>query len=437
MAVNPAFPRSVLRVTLAVALLVTAAYAFRGRLLGLVFGPSEPPRSQAALETNDVARQLLSVVAEGLEAPWEIAFLPHGELLVTERPGRLVRIRPGEPAAQRRVYPVEGVRAVGEGGLMGLALHPRFEENRWIYLCLTTGAPGGGLQNRVVRYRLGDGDLGEPTVIVDGIPGARFHDGCRLAFGADSYLYVTTGDATDPARAQDTISLAGKILRVTDDGRPAPGNPFGNPVYSYGHRNPQGLAWDDRGRLWSTEHGRSGMRSGLDELNLIEKGKNYGWPAIEGDEAQPGMVPPVLHSGPHYTWAPAGMAYWSGSLFFGGLRGEALYEARIAGEGTGENQALAGQSAQPARPGAQPKPGPPRRGGTPAGPGARAAGSEAQRVRVELRVHFHGDYGRIRAVQIGPDGFLYFATSNRDGRGRPRDGDDRIVRVNPRVFRAP
>jgi glucose/arabinose dehydrogenase len=324
------------------------------------------------------------IVAGNLQIPWEIAFLPDGDLLVTERPGMLKRI-----GKERRVYAIEGVRHIGEGGLLGIALHPRFLENRWIYLYFTT-AVGNGLKNRVERYRLEDDRLSEKKIIIDNIPGAAYHDGGRIAFGPDNFLYITTGDAGNRELAQNTDSLAGKILRLADDGSIPPNNQFGNAVYSYGHRNSQGLAWDDKGRLWATEHGRSGILSGLDELNLIERGKNYGWPVIQRDEKREGMESPVIQSGPDETWAPAGIAFLNNSLFFGGLRGESLYEAKIIGE-----------------------------------------------KQVSIRSHFRSEFGRIRAVVLGPDGFLYIATSNTDGRGEPKANDDKIIRLNPLIFREP
>jgi len=370
-----------IRILVAVALLAGAAYAFRGQLIGLLFSlrTESPPAEFAGLSLAQAGGEIVEVVAEGLEVPWEIRFLPSGDMLVSERPGRLVRIADD----RRTVFDVPDVRQVGEGGLMGLALHPQFGDNGLIYVCFTSQSQAG-LENRIERYRLGSDGLGQRRVILDGIPGASYHDGCRLEFGPDGLLYATTGDAGEPDRAQDRTSLAGKILRLTPEGQLPADNPFGTPVYSYGHRNPQGLTWDDDGRLWATEHGRSGLQSGLDELNRIDPGRNYGWPLIQGGQTRSDMVPPVLHSGPSYTWAPAGAAYSAGSVFFGGLRGEALYEAEIV------------------------RPGSP-----------------------QLRVHFHGDFGRIRAVRLGPDGMLYFGTSNRDGRGRPRRSDDRILRVDP------
>ena len=219
-------------------------------------------------------------------------------------------------------------------------------------------------------------------VIVDRIPGAANHNGGRIKFGQDRLLYIATGDAQEPSRAQDTNSLAGKILRVTDAGQPAAGNSFNNAVYSYGHRNVQGLAWDQNGTLWATEHGRSGALSGLDELNLIVLGKNYGWPEIAGDETRVGMEAPVKHSGATVTWAPAGAAFWQEKLYFGGLRGQALYEAVIS-----RNKVTA------------------------------------------LNELLKGELGRIREVITGPDGGLYITTSNRDGRGQPQETDDRIIRL--------
>lgn len=382
--------KRLLRLALVVLVGVVLGYALRGPIIRTFMGSSEPRDMARGIEL-DAAGEALEVVATGLEVPWELAFLPGGDLLVTERPGRLVRLTPDGQGRLRvaATHPVEHVLHRGEAGLMGLALHPRFRETRWIYLCFTTEVTGP-VTNRVMRYRLGPEGLTEATGILTGMPGASFHDGCRIAFGPDDFLYVTMGDAGASSNAQDLSSPSGKIHRVAEDGSVPDDNPHGTTVWSWGHRNPQGLAWDDRGRLWSTEHGPSGFESGLDELNLIEKGANYGWPSIRGAERRNGMRTPVAHASPESTWAPAGVAFLEGSLFFGGLRGEALYQARIV-EGDDEPD-------------------------------------------VELTAHLWGELGRIRAVAAGPDGALWLATSNRDGRGRAREGDDRIVRLEPGLF---
>ncbi len=320
------------------------------------------------------------IVATNLKIPWDIAFLPDGALLVTERPGNLVYL--GNEKKKIRIE----TSHIGEGGLLGLTLHPDFQKNHWIYL-YNTYDQSGKTFNRIERYRYENGVITDQKIIIRDIPGSKYHDGGRMAFGPDGYLYITTGDAEQENLAQDLKSLAGKILRIKDDGSLPLDNPFGNAIYSYGHRNPQGLTWDDKGRLWSTEHGPSGVLvNGQDELNLIEKGQNYGWPVIMGDETASGMKSPVLQSGSD-TWAPASALYWDGSIFFGGLRGAALYEAKV-------NQ-----------------------------------------DSVELEEHFKGIFGRIRTVVIGPDGYFYLTTSNDDGRGEPKVGDDKIIKLDPRIFR--
>ncbi len=327
----------------------------------------------------------VTVVADNLRIPWGIAFLPGGDILVTERPGDLLRL--GDEEQKRQ--PVAGVRHVGEGGLLGIALHPEFQQNRWIYLYLTTEKESG-LINRVERYRLRNNELTARTVIIEDIPGASYHDGGRIAFGPNNKLYVTTGDAGSSNRAQQKDSLAGKILRLNPDGSIPEGNPFGTPVYSWGHRNAQGLAWDDAGRLWATEHGRSGVRSGFDEINRIVKGENYGWPIIQGSETHSGMRSPVLQSGPTTTWAPAGAATVEDRLFFAGLRGKTLYEIPV---------------------------------------------SRSDSTDISLTEHLNDRFGRLRAVERGPDGALYITTSNTDGRGRPRQNDDKILKVAPSLLK--
>jgi glucose/arabinose dehydrogenase len=236
----------------------------------------------------------------------------------------------------------------------------------------------GKLTNKVARYVLNNLSMALDRVVIDGIPGAGNHDGGRIKFGPDGKLYITTGDATVMQNAQDLASLSGKILRLNDDGSIPQDNPFTNsPVYSYGHRNPEGLAWDGQGRLWETEHGSSAT----DEINLIQAGGNYGWPVIRGDQTATGMIAPVVQSG-NVTWAPSGAVILEHWLYFAGLNGQSLFRIDIDNPG------------QPER-------------------------------------FFEQEFGRLRAVELGPDGRLYILTSNRDGRGSPTMDDDRIFSVDP------
>lgn len=323
--------------------------------------------------------ELISTAVQNLQTPWEITFLPDGRLLITERSGSLVLI----DADSERI-PIVGVLEQGESGLLGLALHPEFDQNGLLYLYMSyQGA--GSLLNRVERYQFDGKVLSDRMVIIDQIPGDVNHDGGRIEFGPDGLLYITTGDASYGPNAQDINSLAGKILRLHDDGTIPADNPFGNAVYSYGHRNPQGLAWDEQGQLWSTEHGPSGLGSGYDELNLIEIGGNYGWPDIQGDQTRVGMISPRLQSGGNETWAPGDLEIVDGVAYFTGLRGSTLYSVPL------------------------------------------------NDIRPEtLQRHFASEYGRLRALRLGSDGLLYVGTSNRDGRGSIRAGDDKIFRIDPK-----
>lgn len=318
-------------------------------------------------------------VATGLDTPWTIAFLPTGEMIVSERKGTIKVF-----GAQPRTLTIPNVVESGESGLTGLALHPSFSSNQFLYAYFTTKSNGRNV-NRVVRYRFDGTSLLEPVTIVDAIPSGQSHNGGQIAFGPDGKLYICTGDSGTSGLAQNKASLGGKILRVNDDGSIPQGNPFGTAVYTYGHRNPQGIVWDDRRRLWATEHGRSGLSTGYDEINLIVKGRNYGWPTIQGSATKEGMVAPVAQSGSVTTWAPAGIAFRDGSLYFAGLRGQAMYVMPIDTEG------------EPST----------------------------------IRALFKEEYGRLRAVAVGPDGAIYFSTSNKDGRGTAKAGDDRIVRWMP------
>lgn len=348
---------------------------------GVIFfysnGKPSIPSVNKSLQTEQLSREnseAVSVIAEGLDTPWAIAFLPDWSMLVTEKAGRVRLVDQNGKLNQTPVAELSSVKEIGEGGLLGIALHPDFGSNNLVYFYYTYSGSGENTQNRVVAMVYKDKKLTGEKIIVDNIPGATNHNGGRIKFGPDGNLYIGTGDAQEPSRAQDKQSLAGKILRVGDDGQAA--------VFSWGHRNVQGLAWDDTGSLWATEHGRSGIQSGLDELNLIEEGKNYGWPEIQGDETRDGMETAKRNSG-STTWAPSGMAYVGSSLFFSGLRGQALYEAVIE-----DNQV------------------------------------------VDFHEHLSGQSGRIREVIVGPDKMLYITTSNRDGRGNPVSNDDKIIKLD-------
>lgn len=367
-------------IALAFILLAVGIYVFTSAKKDLASQSKQTPSSASSSNFDSIPKE--TIIASGLDTPWSIAFLPNGNMLITERPGRVRLIRNNELLPQP-VATLSQVREIGEGGLLGITLHPNFEKNNFVYLYYTYNSAGDNTFNRVVRMIYKDGILTNEEIIVDAIPGATNHNGGRIAFGPDNYLYITTGDAQEPSLAQDKNSLAGKILRVTDTGEIAPGNPFNNRTYSYGHRNSQGITWDSEGNMWATEHGRSGVQSGLDELNLIEKGVNYGWPQIQGDEAKQGMETAKANSG-STTWAPAGITFLNNSLYFSGLRGRSIYLAPISGT-----------------------------------------------LVTEIKQTVNGEYGRIREVLKGPDNMLYISTSNRDGRGIPSSDDDKIIRFNP------
>lgn len=338
-------------------------------------------------QDDEISKQdvpLVSIVAQGLEVPWALAFLPEGGMLVTEREGSVRLVNGDGELLPDPVAEIQSVKQIGEGGLHGITLHPDYPRKKFVYLYYTYSGSENETLNRVVRFFFDGKNLTDQRVIVDGIPGASNHDGGRIKFGPDGMLYITTGDAQNPSLAQNTGSLAGKILRVTDSGDPAPGNPFANRVYSYGHRNPQGIVWDAQGNLWSTEHGPSGIWPNCcqDEFNSIEIAKNYGWPDSVGDKVNDGTIAPILHSG-RDIWAPAGLAYLNGKYYFTGLRGSALYEVSVVN-------------------------------GSPT-----------------IKTHFKNELGRLREVVAGPDGMLYITTSNRDGRGSAGEGDDKILRINP------
>jgi len=371
-----------LYIFIAAAIIVTAFYLYTQSASERIPLPRVNPSPTSPQANNET--EAVKVMAENLDTPWAIAFLPDGGILVTERPGRVRLLDAEGMMLTEPIADLPAVEESGEGGLLGIALHPNFASNKFVYLYYTYSGNGNNTLNRVVRMTYENNRLTNEQVILDRIPGAANHNGGRIKFGPDGMLYIGTGDAQEPSEAQNIRSLAGKILRVTADGQVPSGNPFNNPVYSYGHRNVQGLAWDRENKLWATEHGRSGAASGLDEINLIQPGKNYGWPEIEGTETRSGMVTPKRSSGPATTWAPSGAAFFGNSLFFAGLRGATLYKAAI----------------------------------------------ENDNVK-EVKEYFSGDFGRMREVVVGPDNMLYITTSNTDGRGIPAETDDRIIRINP------
>ena len=259
-----------------------------------------------SLITPAFAELDVDVIVDGLNNPWEIVFGPEGEIFFTERDGRIWKIENFEEAKVIETFPKSGSM---EGGTLGLALHPDFKNNQKIYI-YQTNLELEFFQNKVFSFTVNGDALTDKQVIIDGIPGAPWHDGGRIAFGPDGKLYITTGDAINPGWSQDLSSLAGKILRINPDGTIPDDNPFdSSPIFSYGHRNPQGIAWSDGGLFVSSEHGPSGeMGYGHDEINVIVKGKNYGWPKVVGNSSDDIFVNPIIHSG-QSTWAPSGMVF--------------------------------------------------------------------------------------------------------------------------------
>ena len=333
----------------------------------------------------------VEVIADNLVIPWSIDWLPDETILSTERNGNLRIIKHGilqqDPLLSLSVGGVEG-------GMLGMTVDPSYSENNYIYLYytynefLTT-------KNKLVRYQLLDDRLVEDRILIDEIPGGPFHDGGRIQFGPDGKLYITTGEAGLPNLSQDLNSLGGKILRINSDGTIPDDNPWeGSPVYSIGHRNPQGIDWDKSGNLFATEHGPSGWRGvAHDEVNHIIAGGNYGWPDIIGDEKKENLQNPILHSGDD-TWAPSGAEFynsdkipqWEGKYFFATLLGSHLHMIEF----DLQNNSI-----------------------------------------ISHEKLFQDEFGRLRDVQTGPDGFLYILTSNQDGRGSPKNNDDKILRIVP------
>ena len=350
-------------------------------------GSSCLPSNAAAAEFH------VETLLRGLNTPWAIDFAPDGRIFLTERSGRIRVVERGQLRAEP--WLALEVAASGEAGLMGLAIDPQFAQNRFVYVAYSYRTGVFGVRNRLVRLRedpkSGSGVMDK--ILIDDIPGSNNHDGGRVKFAPDGKLYWTMGDAQTTRYAQNLKSLNGKILRLNPDGSIPSDNPFPNSyVYSYGHRNPQGLAWQPgTGRLYATEHGPSGFQGCcLDEVNFIEPGKNYGWPEIRGDETKEAMMPPVIHSGSSETWAPGGATFvsqgpWAGSLLFTGLRGQTLYRVILDR-------------------------------------------NDPRKVE-KLERHFDRQFGRLRDIVEGPDKALYLLTSNHDGRGRPAPDDDRVLQI--------
>jgi glucose/arabinose dehydrogenase len=331
--------------------------------------PNSPnPRSPSPSTIQSRGDPRARAVASDLEAPWGLVPLKDGSFLISERDSRrIVHINNGSTS---RVRTIDEADPAGEGGLLGLAIT---EDEKTVFAYYTAAN-----DNRIVSMSWNGRDLGSPEVILRGIPKGFIHNGGRLAVGPDGFLYVGTGESGSGQLSQDKDSLGGKILRLRLDGRPAPGNPFDNEVYSYGHRNVQGLAFDDEGRLWASEFGQQAW----DELNLIREGANYGWPEVEGSGRVKGMTNPKV------VWrtrdaSPSGLAYWQGNLWMAGLRGQRLWQIPLDGTKAGDPVA-----------------------------------------------HFRGDYGRLRTVEVAIDGnSLLLTNSNTDGRGDPTSDDDRLFQI--------
>ncbi len=340
----------------------------------------------------------VTTVTTGLDTPWDLAWGPDGKIWVSERGGRISRIDPA--TGERTEAGSVSVRQSGEGGLMGIAFHPDFAREPFVYAAHTYG-DFTSTHNRLVRMRWTGRSLGAPEMLLDGIPGAGIHNGSRIAIGPDRMLYLTTGDAGDADRAQDRRSLGGKIHRLTLEGKPGPDNPFGNTVWSFGHRNPQGLVFHPTtGVLYETEHGPGDN----DEVNIIRRGGNYGWPQVHGtcdddngSEREFCRRNSVIE--PLVTWTPTiavsgadlylsdRIPGWKGSLLATSLKDATLYRLTLSADGT--------------------------------------------RIVSQERL-LAGQFGRLRDVLVAPNGDVYVATSNRDGRGSPNSGDDKIIRLSKR-----
>ena len=328
-----------------------------------------------------LAEVKVETVADNLKIPWELVFAPDGRIFFTERDGNLWVIE-NESMELVATFPASHT---SEGGLLGLALDPEFEKNNFLYL-YQTYFDFELHHNKVVRYTVSNNQLTDEQILIDKIPGAVWHDGGRIKFGPDEKIYITTGDSTNVNLSQKIDSLAGKILRINADGTIPSDNPFeSSPVFSYGHRNPQGIDWNENGILVSSEHGPSGEKGyAHDEINVIEPGKNYGWPVIVGDSNNLKYTNPILHSG-DVTWAPSGLLYydsdkipeWKGMFLVAALRGQHVMVMDLD--------------------------------------------LENNRVNSVEKI-FQDEYGRLRDLVQSPDGDVFVLTSNGD--------NDKILRVS-------
>ena len=356
---------------------ITEIDRVQARRIVLVGGTASLTDDAGRLRPCDAAT--VTVIATGLQVPWDVAFAPGGVAYVTERDsGRVLQRTPDGGITEAHRFVVD---PAGEGGLLGLAPSPSFASDGLLYAFMTTAT-----DNRIVRFR--PGDRTSETVILSGIPKASIHDAGRIAFGPDGMLYATTGDATVTSRSQDRTNLAGKVLRMRPDGSAPGDNPLGGLVYAMGLRDPQGITWRADGLGYVTEFGPDRD----DEVNVLRAGANYGWPVVTGVANRQGFDDPVVvRQPPVASWSGAaivrgGVAEWDGDLLVAALRGQRLYRFDLRPDGT-----------------------------------VIGAGEEL----------FVGTYGRLRHVEQAPDGSLWILTSNRDGRGSPVADDDRIIRIGP------
>ncbi|PCG85922.1 glucose sorbosone dehydrogenase [Streptomyces sp. WZ.A104] len=390
---SPAVRRGVVAALATASLLLSAACSSggaEGSPSGTASASPTASRSSGAPSPGASADQppakgsvkVVSTLTEGLESPWGLAALPDGDLLVASRDEGTVHLIDGESGKQTLLGSVPGVSPSGEGGLLGLAVSSTFGADQLVYAYLTTTS-----DNRIVRMSYDERRpvgqrLGAPDTVLRGIPKGSVHNGGRIAFGPDKMLYAGTGETGDTGLSQDKESLAGKILRMTPDGEPVHGNPEADSVvYSYGHRNVQGLAWDAQKRLWAAEFGQNTW----DELNLIEPGGNYGWPEAEGREGEEGFIDPVAQWETSEA-SPSGIAYAEGSIWMAGLRGERLWRIPLSGE-------------------------------------------KAEEPLADPQSFLDEEHGRLRTVVSAGSDRMWLVTSNTDGRGTPKPGDDRILLV--------